>query len=203
VRQVEQGLVDLAVRGSGQGNVCAIGRSPASASPPVTPMSSCSRMPTLITRPGWRAEAGANCAAVMSASTTAIRGSLSSRSVAVATKRSRMVSMAISQCLPGGPGPSGADVRSRAGDRRILGLNDRHHGARPPGVRGGQRGFDAVVVAPVDGHGRPALALEPGADAAGPAMGGRGIVDDDSMQAVQAGRASRLGSIKPLAASTA
>ena len=39
---------------------CTIGRSPVSASPPATPTISCSRMPTLSTRSGWRRAAGAN-----------------------------------------------------------------------------------------------------------------------------------------------
>src|SRR5215469_15449638 len=163
-----------------EGKVWAIGRSPASASPPATPISSCSRMPTLITRPGWRAAARPNWSALMSASTTARRGSWSSNSVAVAMKRSRIVSMAAFSLTRAGLG---------AAEHWVLGFHDGDDGVRPPLVRRGEGGLERVVVAAVHDQDRPSLALEPGRDATGPAVCRGGIVDDHGVQAVQADRA--------------
>ena len=70
---------------------CTIGRSPVSARPPATPIISCSRMPTLMTRSGCAVAAGSNESAEMSASTRATRGSSSSSRVAVSMNRSRML----------------------------------------------------------------------------------------------------------------
>ena len=57
---------------------------------------------------------------------------------------------------------------------------------RAAGVRCGEGLGHGVVVAAVDGGGGPAVDREPGGDAAGPAVRGRGVVDHDDVQVVQA-----------------
>ncbi len=64
-------------------NVCTIGRIPVSARPAPTLTSSCSRMPTLITRSGWRASTSPKNWPEISAYTSATDGSVSTRSAAV------------------------------------------------------------------------------------------------------------------------
>src|SRR5690242_12085983 len=124
-------------------------------------------MPRLMTRSGWRRWAGPNASAEMSASTTASRGSVSSRSLATRQKRSRMVSTGV--LLSGR-----LERRVRAGGGRDDG-DDRVRTAR---VRRAQRGGQPVVVPAVDALGGPALHGEPGPDAARPAPGGAVVVDD-------------------------
>src|SRR5262245_18279102 len=156
--------------------VCTTGRIPVSASPPATPIIACSRMPRLITRSGCRALASSNAVAEMSAVTTTSRGSRSSALVTVSVNTVRMSLTVLVMSV-------------------VLVLDDRHHDGLAAGVTGGERAVERVMVAAVDGLGRPALYLEPAGDAAGPPEARRAVVDDDRGQPVQpepAGQGDRL-----------
>ena len=125
--------------------------------PPAMPIISASRMPTLTTRSGCSAPIASSRLAEMSATTTATRGSSSSSSATTSMKRSLM--------------PITAPRRRRRSAGRVAGA---------------ERALERVLVAAVDGLGRPALAAEPRRDATGPAVGGGRVVDGDHRQGVEA-----------------
>jgi hypothetical protein len=84
--------------------------------PPPAPISSCSRIPTLITRLGCRRICLVEVVLLISASTRASRGSSSSSRVVVEMNRSRMASVIK---IPSGFGPG---FQALGGQARIQAL---------------------------------------------------------------------------------
>ncbi len=70
--------------------VWTMGMNPSIANPAATPTIVCSMMPTLTARSGWECRARPNWSVLISASTTATRGSSSNRSAVVSPACSRM-----------------------------------------------------------------------------------------------------------------
>lgn len=146
--------------------VCAMGRIPVSARPPAVPISSCSRMPTLITRSGCRPAAGSKPAALMSASTRARRGSSSSRRVVTSRKRSRMVSIGIPSSWRG----SGDGAGRALSGMRFLTVRR----SRPTGGRGRQAVMAVGPSWPTGGRGLPAVSRSWARPGRPPRAGGPG-----------------------------
>ena len=143
--------------------MCTIGRMPVSARPAPTLTSSCSRMPTLTTRSGWRAldvaEELAGDLGVAPAPTersVVDAGRRRCGRTACAGSRVRVVSCSCSS--------------STSGDDQAFGTAE---------AAGGQGRLERVVVAPVDGRDLPALGREPLRDPAGHGVRRRAVVDDD------------------------
>ena len=139
----------------------AAGRS--SASPPATPIISCSRMPTLTTRSGCGARPAR----------TGRRRCRPARPRRAG--RRRAAGGGVDEALP--------HRRSSLAPRATTTCG------RPGGGR--ERALERVVVAAVDGRRGPAVDGEPRGDAARPAVGGGRVVDDDTVSASRPTRRRR------------